>query len=187
MRIIMAADSKPEGARARKPLTQDRLKELLHYDPETGIWMRIVSRNGDRNNARAGIRAGCLKKHGYRTIDVDGVRYYEHRLSAFYMTGKWPEKYIDHRNNTHDENIFRNLRQATPGQNCANRHINKTSTTGFKGVVRHCDPKRKKRFGARIKINRKSRHLGWFSLPEEAHAAYCRAALEVHGEFARFG
>lgn len=179
----MAGNSKPENARACKPLlTQERLKELLHYEPETGIWTRI---KGGRGISRLG-RAGCLKKHGYRTIDVDGVRYYEHRLSVFYMTGEWPDQRIDHRSTARAENSWCNLRPATAGQNTANRRINKTSTTGFKGVVRHCDPKRRKRFGARIKVNRKSKHLGWFVAPEEAHVAYCRAATEIHGEFARF-
>lgn len=165
-------------------LTQARLKELLHYDPATGLFTRLVARNG--NTAKAGTRAGSLKAHGYRAINVDGRRYYEHQLAILYMTGTLPDNRVrvDHRDCNVACNKWANLRVATPTQNCQNRKINKTNAHGFKGVFRHVDPKRSKRYGARIKVNYKAIHLGWFQTPEEAHVAYCRAAQEMFGEFA---
>ena len=38
---------------------------------------------------------------------------------------------------------------------------------------------------ANIKLNGRQRKLGRFKTPELAHAAYCRAALELHGDFSR--
>jgi hypothetical protein len=34
-------------------------------------------------------------------------------------------------------------------------------------------------------VNKKQKHLGLFSTPEEAYAAYCVAAKAVFGEFAK--
>lgn len=140
---------------------------------------------GGKGRPPIGARAGCLKKHGYRTCDLDGQRYYEHHLAWFYMTGEWPVGRIDHRNTARDQNWFGNLRPATAGQNNCNRTINKTNRLGLKGVVLHVNPRRTKRYGARIKINYKAIHLGWFSTPEEAHAAYVAAAERYFGPFAR--
>lgn len=185
----MADASKAQNPRIRKPLTQERLTELFNYNPDSGHFVRRISRNGDGNNARAGIRAGSLKKHGYRTLDVDGRRYYEHQIVVFMATGNLPDKRvrIDHKGRDPAINAEANIRVATPRQNCGNRRVNKTNQLGLKGVFTHCDPRRKKRFGARIKINRQSHHLGWFYTPEEAHVAYCKAAVETFGEFACFG
>ena len=42
------------------------------------------------------------------------------------------------------------------------------------------------RWRARIKTYGREVELGRFDTKEEAHAAYCRAATEYFGEFARF-
>ena len=56
------------------------------------------------------------------------------------------------------------------------------SASGFKGVFPVKD-----KWEARIMINRKLIYLGRYGTPEEASEAYCKAALEPHGEFANFG
>ena len=61
--------------------------------------------------------------------------------------------------------------------------VAKDNTTGRKGVTYN---KRLKKFQARIVLNNKRKYLGVFTTTEEAHAAYCAAATELHGEFARF-
>ena len=48
-------------------LTQEKLKKLLHYSPETGEFRWRVFRG---NTAKAGSVAGCLKSDGYRTLHV---------------------------------------------------------------------------------------------------------------------
>ena len=70
-----------------KLVTAKRLKELLHYDPETGLFTRLITTS---SRARAGMVAGSLHGEGYLSIRIDGRLYLVHRLAVFYMTGRWP-------------------------------------------------------------------------------------------------
>jgi hypothetical protein len=75
-----------------------------------------------------------------------------------------------------------NLRIATHAENQRNQRLTKQNTSGFKGVGWN---KRDKAWQARIKVNGKLKHLGYFSDPVDAYAAYCKASAEMHGEFGR--
>lgn len=158
-------------------ITESRLKELLHYDPDTGVFRRLVNRRGLK--ARAGAVAGWIDKDGYRRIEVDGRRYSAHRLAWFYVHGAFPNKELDHRNGVRDDNRIANLREATPGQNQAN---SKAKRNGLKGV---CWNRRAKKWQSNICIRRKLVYLGLFRSESEAHAAYYEAAQHLFGEFAR--
>ncbi|MCI0598731.1 MAG: HNH endonuclease [Beijerinckiaceae bacterium] len=94
--------------------------------------------------------------------------------------GAWPIAQIDHINGDRADNRFLNLREATRTENAWNAKLRSDSHSGFKGVRRH-----KRRWCAYIKVSGKQKHLGSFATPEEAHDAYCRAAREHHGQFAR--
>lgn len=173
------------------------LRDLLHYEPETGvfIWkarpLRTASRQQDKNwNTRfAGQVAGSLwrrdgrRPQNYWGICVFGKMYQAHRLAWVYMTGSWPTKWIDHRDGDGLNNSWSNLREATPSQNNQNSKRQKNNTTGFRGVSYH---KYKGKFRAKINVNGVSNHLGYYSTAEDAHAAYRRAAVRIHGEFVRF-
>jgi len=159
-------------------LTLARLKEILEYDPETGVF-RWKKQSGSR--AHPGMTAGATAKNGYRLIGVDGTRYYAHRLAWFYVYGKWPTLHLDHINRVQTDNRIANLREATVSQNMANRLAQKNSTHGLKGVS-----KNRNRWTARIKPpGQKYIHIGTFDTPLEAHAAYCAKASEIYGAFAR--
>ena len=71
----------------RNKLTQARLKELLLYRPESGVFKWKEDRS---NSVLAGTRAGYLNDHGTRVIVVDGIRYPASRLAYLYMLGKFP-------------------------------------------------------------------------------------------------
>ena len=150
-------------------LTQERLKELLHYDPETGVFTWLCS----RQRVSAGARAGSLAKNGYRTIKIDQRHYLESRLAWLYTTGCWPEKLIDHRDRDRSNNRISNLRLATVKQNAENTTLSPRSKTGLRGVIlldRNRYPLRP--FRAQIVHNNLPIHIGNFSTPEEASAAY---------------
>lgn len=160
-------------------LTAKRLREVVSYDPETGHFTWLVSRPRARIGGRAGgLGPGC---GGYWCITIDRRRYVAHRLAWLYMTGAWPRtEMIDHINRDRSDNRFANLREATRGQNQVNSGKPSNNSSGFKGVRR-----RYGRWFAQIKKSGKHYHLGYFSTPEEAHRAYCTAAIKLHGEFAR--
>ena len=90
----------------------------------------------------------------------------------------------DHRNLNSLDNRKENLRVATRSQNNANRRKHKQNRSGFKGVGYHANTSDKV-WEARIKVNGRLRYLGSYSNPEDAHAAYLKAATETFGEFAR--
>ena len=159
-------------------LTQERLQELLSYDPGTGIFTRV----GKRGGRPAGSVAGVTKPDGYVEIRVDGPSYKAHRLAWLYMTGEWPKDKTDHINRNPTDNRWSNLREATHSQNISNSKTRSDSRVGLKGVS-----PRGSGYVAVLSHGRKQIYLGYFKTPEEAHAAYCDAASKWQGEFFRAG
>jgi len=145
----------------------------VRYDPETGIFTRLVRTS---NRIKIGDVAGSLSRYGYLEFQLYGKLRKAHRLAWLYMTGEWPVGEIDHRDTDRTNNRFSNLRDVTSLGNKQNRRApNKNSSTGLLGV----SPKRDK-WKAQIRANGKNRHLGTFTTPMEAHAAYLKAKRELH-------
>ncbi len=90
-------------------LTQERLKELLHYDPETGVFTRLVDAAGGKY--KAGERAGSAQRMtGYRMIGVDGTAYPECHLVWLYVHGELPPTFLYTVNGDFSDNRLSNLR-----------------------------------------------------------------------------
>jgi hypothetical protein len=157
----------------------ERVRQLLDYDPSTGMFRWRV-----KPSKRIGIGAvaGSLSSDGHRRIEINRVRYQAHHLAWLLTYGEWPTSVIDHANGDPDDNRIGNLRAATNAQNMQNCRRFSTNSSGFKGVT-FCHQTR--RWRAHIVVDGRYLHLGWFSSPEEAHAAYVAAAIEHFGEFAR--
>lgn len=117
-------------------------------------------------------------------ISVDNHVYAAHRLAWLYMTGRWPDRHIDHKNLVRDDNRFENLREATPNENMHNRGVQKNNRSGFKGV-RWMPNRGPRAWQANLKQGGKQRLIGYFATAEEASAAYTAAAQALRGEFAR--
>lgn len=162
-------------------LSRDRLKELFNYDAATGNLIRRISVGG---GSKPGDILGSLNGGGYIDGVVDGVSYRVHRLVWLWFNGVPPESHIDHINGVRDDNRIENLRLVTPSQNQWNRPRQKSNHHALKGITYRKD---RDRWVASIRVNGKKHYLGYFNTPEEAHAAYCKAASELHGEFARYG
>lgn len=165
-------------------LTAERLKELLHYDAETGAFSWRVNRGA---GAKAGARAGCVwcagdGKPSYLQIRIDGHLYLGHRLAFFYMHGEWPTQRVDHRDCNGLNNSWSNLRPATNSENMANGRKRSTNTSGLKGVTYN---RQKRKWAAQIKKDYRRIHLGYFDSKDSAHAAYLAKAETLFGEFAR--
>jgi hypothetical protein len=158
-------------------LTQMQLKELLNYNPETGVFTNRV-RRGTR--ALIGARAGTPSFDGYRQINLNGTVYFEHRLAWLYMTGAWPIEEIDHADGNRINNIFANLRLANGQQNSRNSS-RPVGVSGLRGA--YLDPRTTKWY-SRVRVGCKQKKLGPFSTAEEAALAYRQAAELHYGEFA---
>ncbi len=155
------------------------LRELLDYDPVTGVF-RWRQKPNKRTNI--GAIAGEIKQWGHRRIQMAGRRYPAHHLAWLYVYGVWPTGILDHANGKPDDNRIANLRPATTTQNMQNCRRFSTNSSGFKGVS-FC--RQTRRWRAHIVVDGRYIHLGRFPSPEKAHAAYVAAAQKYFGEFAR--
>ena len=160
-------------------LTQARLRELLDYDPATGVFRWRVSRGGKK----AGKEAGSIDCNGYRRIDIDSRRYYSGRLAFLWMTGAWPDSCIDHINRNRADDRWCNLRLATWKENGRNKSLSRNNRLGVIGV-RYRKNYPKKPYEARIYKDGKEIWIGQFPSLEEAVAARQKAERELFGEFA---
>lgn len=160
-------------------LTADRLRELLIYNPATGVFTWLVAPN---NTIKVGDRAGYARPDGYRGLSIDGRLFLEHRLAWLYVYGAFPEGQLDHANGRHGDNRLSNLRPATSAQNQANGPVQKNNTSGHKGVSWH---RKARKWYARIGIGGKIVHLGSFDTKEAAAIVYNEAAAKQFGEYAR--
>ena len=162
-------------------LSQDQLKEVLFYSPDTGLFIRRKQGRGTR--CKIGDVAGSTQVTGYVAIQVLSIMYRAHRLAWLYVYGEWPQDQIDHVNGIRDDNRICNLRQATNSENKMNTKIMKNNTSGYKGV-HWC--KTKNKWQAKITVNKKYISLGQFDNAESAGAAYQDAADKYHQEFANY-
>jgi hypothetical protein len=179
-------------------ITQKQIKELLHYNPETGIftWLERTpymfessetrSQNSKCNiwNSRfAGKKAGNLSKTDqYIQISLFSKNYRAHFLAYLYMTGKHLKKDIDHVNGIRNDNRWINLRPATRSQNLQNAKIPKNNTSGYKSI---CFDKAKGKWLVRGNLNGKQIFLGYFDNLQDASKFYCEWAKKAFGKFFR--
>lgn len=165
-------------------LTQEILKELLHYNPETGVFIwkersfKMFShcKNPERicnswNTRYSGKVAGYKRKNEkihYNIINISNGKvklYAAHRLAFLYMTGKFPEDQVDHINGNGYDNKWNNLRSISNQENSKNVSISSLNTSGFTGV--YWDKERKK-WAVTISINNKTVSGGRFMNKEDA-------------------
>jgi hypothetical protein len=160
-------------------LTQERLKELLHYDPTTGLFTWRINRSP---KTRAGDIAGSLDQDGYIKISINHKGIFAHRLAFLYMEGSMPVKFVDHIDMVKNNNSWSNLRQATNAEN--RRNVGKTckNTSGYKGVTWISTLGKYK---ASCKIMDKQYYIGMFDDPAMASKAYQEFAKKHHKDFYR--
>ncbi len=146
-------------------LTHDRVKEVLHYDPETGKFIWTAKRMG---RSASGKLAGSVRPDGYLAIQIDGVLCFAHRLAWFYTHGEWPDNHIDHINRVRTDNRINNLRVASDKLNQQNRSVSKNNRSGISGI-RWVGERNK--WEVQIKHNRKPRYIGRYTNLADAKLA----------------
>lgn len=179
--------------------THDQLLDLLHYDPQTGIFTKKArspdmfedSPNRSKehkcnnwNSCFAGKEAGSPNDLGYLRTAINNKLYYCHMLAWFYVYKEWPSVDVDHDDRNPRNNSITNLRLSTKSQNMGNAKKRKDNTTGWKGVI--FAPWAKK-YRAQIGNVGKNIHLGYFDCPAAASFAYQIAADKYFGDFSHSG
>ena len=158
---------------AKPILTAARLRELIHYDPATGAFTRLMS-CGTRPFVGKACSASTAK--GYLRFNVDATLYYAHRLAWLYIHGEWPKEMIDHINGDKGDNRIENLRDVPRSVNQQNlKGARVDNKSGLLGVSSH-----RYAFTAGIVIDGVHRHLGSFRSAEAAHDAYVAAKRSLH-------
>lgn len=157
-----------------KKLTQARLRELLHYDPETGIFTRLKTAS---YNSKKGDVVGSINLDGYKIIRLAGRGCRTARLAFLYMEGYLPEHDVDHINRVRHDDRWCNLRHVSRQCNSRNCSISKNNKSGITGV---CWCKRDQKWKADITISGRNIHLGYFILKLDAAKARWEAEVK-HG------
>lgn len=173
-------------------LSIDYLKDALSYEPETGQ-LRWKMRPAHHFNTKAGWRStnarfageitGSPDTYGYLQVGIDGRLYLAHRLVWALHYGSWPEGEIDHISGVKVDNRISNLRVVSTKENCRNKRICKKNTSGVTGVYWY---KSRGMWRAKITVDGKAKHIGYFASIKEAQAARKSAELS-HGYHVNHG
>ena len=129
-------------------MTQERLKELVKYNKETGIFTHNVSRGGKKVGEYAGH---VNNKHHYLELTLDGKKQKGHRMAYLYVLGKIPIQ-INHKDQNRNNNKWSNIEPSNAQHNMKCKSKYKSNTTGITGVYKHANGK----YQARISINGKA-------------------------------
>ena len=167
----------------RADITPELLRQLLHYEPETGklFWKpRTPDMFQDRqktkehqcklwNSANAGREAfTAIDFKGYAHGKVFNMMFKAHRVAWAIHSGKHPEHQIDHINGDPNDNRLCNLREASSKQNSMNRGMTKANKSGVVGV--HFI-KNSGKWRAAIRIDGRCFNIGYFRTLEDAAKA----------------
>lgn len=158
-------------------ISQQRLKSVVSYERETGLFRWKISTGGSTK----GDVAGSKSLRGYIYIQIDGKMLQAHRLAWLYMYGNVPDL-IDHINGNGLDNRASNLRSCNKYENSWNTRIRKDNKSGVKGVSWS---KRASKWQAMISVNGVKKYLGLFNDVESAESVIRKERERLHGEFSR--
>lgn len=145
------------------------IKDILDYDPETGLLTWRIAPTMRRKSRRGGQVAGTMTATGYVAVMLGpGILHRAHRLAWVLAYGAWPQEPLDHINGVRDDNRLRNLRLATSSLNGANKGMQRNNTSGYVGVNFFAQ---NQKWEARITRRRVTHRLGLFDTAIEAHRA----------------
>lgn len=144
--------------------TQVELKELFHYDPITGEFLRVGLVNPHTKKIIKCNRKINTQSRGYFQVGIGDKVHPVHRVIWVWMTGELPNE-IDHIDGDRSNNKWSNLRDASRKENCKNLGVGTKNTSGVIGVTR---TKGTDRYVAFITVNGERIYLGSYGSLEEA-------------------
>lgn len=158
---------------SKPDITAEQLQKMLDYSAETGV---LVWKIRPSRSVKFGDVAGCVDSKGYITVGINRRIYKSHRLVWLIVHGVWPNGLIDHIDGNKSNNCLSNLRLVNETGNAENvRRPNKRNKSGFMGVIFY-----QNKWRASITINHKTKWLGDYATPEEAHQIYLDAKRSYH-------
>ena len=139
------------------------IEKGITYNPETG---KVYGVKGNEiiNKILGYIRIG-INIGNKKNVELKG-----HQFVWYYMYKECVDC-IDHINGKRDDNRICNLRSVTQQENVWNRNDKRKGCNFFKST---------NKWRARIKLNNKEIHLGFFKTEEEAVIAYNNAKEKYH-------
>lgn len=161
-----------EGATIEIPLTQGQIGIIDAIDGDLALFKWFAYKQ-DKN-----IYVHRTVRKPKRTV------YALHRVILERIVGRVlaSNEFCDHINGNSLDNRRDNLRLANPSQSAKNRGLKSDNTSGYKGVSWNTE---KRKWYSQIKVDGHIISLGYFNNIEDAYEAYCKAAVQYHGEFAR--
>ena len=146
-------------------IDQESLKRLFYYDAESGM---LIWRFGNGRNVKPWQQVKSKNGHGYYSAKINNKTYLAHRLIWLYVYGKFPDKYIDHKNRIRNDNRLCNLRDVNTTDNAQNISLpshNKSGHIGVSWIKSHnC-------WTVFVKVNKKNKWLGFYKNLNDAIAA----------------
>lgn len=169
-------------------LTAQQLRQLLRYDPETGIlywnvrepgWFEDGKRSAEWrarnwNSAFAGKPAGYIAPHGYNLVQLPGRMECAHRIAWVMTHGEWPE-FVDHIDGDRANNRLANLRSVSRSENARNKAKSSGNKSGVTGVSWYSGISK---WVAEIGHNKKTIRLGRYECFDDAVAARKQAEVK---------
>lgn len=154
------------------PITQEKLKELFVYDPDSGLFVR---RKRVAPNAPSGQVVGTKGTHGYLRVSIGNKYYALHRLAWLYVYGELPSGQVDHINRVRTDNRIGNLQSVTQCENMHNLSISSRNTSGHQGVAWN---RSRSKWQVQVSAYGVRKYIGLFDDFDEAVAAREAAKIE---------
>lgn len=173
--LSSAQDARTQnGMKKRKLLTQERVRELFDYDPESGIVTRriFVNYNRGRVGDIVGYKSGTSP---YLYVRIDKKCFLLHRVIWLWVKGYWPENDVDHINRNPQDNRWANLRVVSKTCGMINTKVRNDNNTKVRGVFWDTV---NKLWRSRITYKHKTTYIGGFKSFTEA-VAHRLAAEQV--------
>jgi hypothetical protein len=150
----------------------------MRYYAETGVLERWVTHNGIRE-LKSPYWKECSDKpisRGYAQVSVLGAMRKYHRICWLLAHGSIDDGLsIDHIDGNRTDNRLCNLRLGTSRENQQNLRCHRNGN-----LVGATWSKRNEKWQAKIQINGKDKHLGYFQTELEAHEAYNQSIKELY-------
>ena len=150
----------------------ERIKRKRLSQQDLAVYLRqnFTYKDGALLENITGRVIGCMTPRGYITCTVHHTRMDLHRLIWIYFNGPYDckTKELDHIDRNVSNNKIENLRCVSKTVNRLNADVNKTNTSGYRGV--YFDKQRRK-WCARCMVHGKQVYLGFYTDVKDAGEA----------------